>query len=121
MGEAGAGEASGSAVSRCGVSQVCSGFGGWCGAGVWEVVSSTEYRAANGELSQEAERECRPFLPRSSLGEEIIEGFHSREFVVFDVEDGIELGDIEDVVNFLGEGEKLEFAAGVADCGEATN
>src|ERR1700684_1864873 len=54
-----------------------------------------------------------------SLGEEVVEGFYGGEFVVFDVEDGIELGDVEDVVNFLGEVEELEFASSVADGGEA--
>ena len=38
-----------------------------------------------------------------------------------DVEDGVELGNVEDVVDFLGEVEEFEFAAGVADCGEAAD
>src|ERR1700720_4293826 len=55
------------------------------------------------------------------FGEEVIEGFYGAEFVVFDVEDGVELGDVEDVVNFLGEAEEFEFAAGVADGGVAAD
>src|SRR5271168_4411592 len=55
------------------------------------------------------------------LREEVVEGFYGVEFVVFDVEDGVELGDVEDVVDFLGEVEELEFAAGVADGGEAAD
>jgi len=56
---------------------------------------------------------------RILLGEEVVEGFYGGEFVVFDVEDGVELGDVEDVLNFFGEAEEFEFAAGVADGGEA--
>src|ERR1700678_4522429 len=37
------------------------------------------------------------------LGEEVVEGFYGVEFVIFDIEDGVELGDIEDVLNLLGE------------------
>jgi hypothetical protein len=55
------------------------------------------------------------------LGEEVVEGFYGAELVVFDIEDGVELGDVEDVVDFFGEGEELEFAAGVADGGEAAD
>jgi hypothetical protein len=55
------------------------------------------------------------------FGEEVVEGFYGGEFVVFDVEDGVELGDVEDVLNFLGEAEELEFAASVADGGEAAD
>ena len=42
-------------------------------------------------------------LPGWLLGEEVVEGFYGAEFVVFDVEDGVELGDVEDVLNFFGE------------------
>jgi len=55
------------------------------------------------------------------FGEEVVEGFDGGEFVVFDVEDGVELGDVEDVLNFLGEAEEFEFAAGVADGGKAAD
>ena len=48
------------------------------------------------------------------LGEEVIEGFYGGEFILFDIENGIELGDVEDVANFFGEVEKFEFAARVA-------
>jgi len=59
--------------------------------------------------------------PRESLGEEVVEGADGGEFVVFDVEDGVELGDVEDVLDLLGEVEELEFSAGVADGGEAAD
>ena len=55
------------------------------------------------------------------FGEEVVEGSHGGEFIVFDVEDGVELGDVEDVIHFLGEVEELEFASGVADGSEAAN
>ena len=55
------------------------------------------------------------------LGEEVVEGFYGGEFVFFDIEDGVELGDLEDVANFLGEAEEFEFATGVADGGEAAD
>ncbi len=55
------------------------------------------------------------------FGEEVVEGFYGGEFVVFDVEDGVELGDMEDVLNFFGEAEEFEFAAGVADGGVAAD
>ena len=55
------------------------------------------------------------------LGEEVVEGFYGGEFVVFDVKDGVELGDVEDVANFLGEVEEFEFAAGVAGGGEGAD
>src|SRR5450432_206314 len=55
------------------------------------------------------------------FGEEVVEGFYGGEFVFADVEDGVELGDVEDVLDFLGEVEELEFAAGVADGGVAAD
>ena len=66
-------------------------------------------------------------MPRSAgrrlelLGEEIVEGFYGGEFIVFDVEDGVELGDVEDVVDFFAEAEEFEVSAGVADGGEAAD
>jgi hypothetical protein len=58
---------------------------------------------------------------KSLLGEEVIERFYGGEFVFFDVEDGVELGNLKDIGNLLGEAEELEFAAGVTDGGEAAN
>jgi hypothetical protein len=55
------------------------------------------------------------------LGEKVVEGLHGGEFVVFDVEDGVELGDVEHVLDFLREAEELEFATGVADGGVAAD
>ena len=55
------------------------------------------------------------------LGEEIVEGFYGGEFVVFDVKDGVELGYVQDVVNFFAEVEELQVSAGVADGGEAAD
>jgi hypothetical protein len=45
-GKFGTGEASGGAVSRCRVAQVCGAVGGWGSTGVWEV--SCRYRVASG-------------------------------------------------------------------------
>src|SRR5580693_3670720 len=54
--------------------------------------------------------------PRKILfSEEVVEGFYGGEFVVFDVEDGVELGDLDDVVNFLGQAEEFQFATSAAD------
>jgi hypothetical protein len=53
--------------------------------------------------------------------EEIVEGLNGVEFVVANVEDGIELGDVQDIPDLLGEVEELEFAARVADRSEAGN
>ena len=58
---------------------------------------------------------------RILLGEEVVEGFYGGEFVVFDVEDGVELGDVEDVLHFFAEAVEFEFAAGVADGGVAAD
>jgi hypothetical protein len=55
------------------------------------------------------------------FGEEVVEGADGGEFVVFDVEDGVELGDVQDVVDLLGEIQELEFASGVADGGETAD
>src|SRR6185312_8392442 len=53
-------------------------------------------------------------LPERALAE----GADGFGFVVFDVEDGVELGDLEEVVDLLGEVEELELAAGVLDGGK---
>ena len=55
------------------------------------------------------------------FGEEIVERPHGGELVVFDVEDRVELGDEEDIVDFLREVEKLEFASGISHRGEAAD
>jgi hypothetical protein len=62
-----------------------------------------------------------PKLLAGLFGEEVVEGFYGGEFVFFDVEDGVELGDLKDVGNLLGEAEEFEFAAGVAHGGEAAD
>src|SRR5271170_4421786 len=38
-----------------------------------------------------------------------------RRFVVFDVEDGVQLGDLQQIVDFLGQVQQLQFAAAVLD------
>src|ERR1700760_4061109 len=38
-------------------------------------------------------------------------------FVVLNIKDGVKLGDLEQVMNLLGEVQQLQFAALVADCG----
>src|SRR5208283_1208875 len=56
-------------------------------------------------------------LSRASL----VEGADGGGLVVPDVEDGVELGDLEQVVDLLGEVEQLELAAGVFDGGECAD
>ena len=55
------------------------------------------------------------------FGEEVVEGFYGVELVVLYVENGVELGDVQDVVNLLGEIEEFELAPGVADGGKAAD
>jgi len=98
---------------------------------VW--AKAAELRSMDGRVARPhtgiaAHEHLAPLMPSqehpnqaSLLGEEVVEGFYGGEFVVFDVEDGVELGDVEDVVDFFGEGEEFEFAAGVADGGEAAD
>jgi len=74
---------------------------------------------------QEQEQRQRAGVPAPQqpklFGEEVVEGADGGEFVVLDVKDGVELGDVEDILNFLGEVEEFEFATGVADRGEAAD
>lgn len=58
---------------------------------------------------------------RKSFREEIIKRFHRVELVIFNIENGIELGDVEYVMHFLREIEQLEFAARISDCGKAAD
>src|ERR1035437_1980468 len=62
----------------------------------------------------------RPFLLMRN-GFALFEGADGRGFVVPDVEDGVELGDLEQVVDLLGEVEQLEFAARIPDRGEGAD
>jgi hypothetical protein len=41
------------------------------------------------------------------LGEKPVEGFDGGELVVLDIEDGVELGDVENVVDFLAQVQQL--------------
>src|SRR5215472_2379990 len=59
----------------------------------------------------------KPAAGSQELGE-LFERFDRLALVVLDVEDGVELGDLEQVVNFLGEVEQLELAALVANGSE---
>ena len=61
----------------------------------------------------------RPGLKLASA--RLLEGADCGGLVVPDVEDGVELGDLEEVVDLLGEVEKLEFAAGIFDRGEGAD
>src|SRR5438477_4816741 len=54
----------------------------------------------------------------SSCRENLLaERFHGGRFVVFHVEDGVQLGDLQQVVDFLGEVEQLKLAALIFDGG----
>src|SRR5258705_9777965 len=48
----------------------------------------------------------------------LAEGLHCIRLVVLDIKDGVQLGDLEQVVNLLGEIQQLQFAALVLGCGE---
>jgi hypothetical protein len=54
---------------------------------------------------------------RKLLGER----FHGYCLVVFHIEDGVELGDLEQIVDLLGEVEQLKFAALVLGGGECAD
>src|ERR1700694_1274724 len=66
---------------------------------------------------QKSRRAFGGFLPlwRSRL---LGEGGDGGGLVVLDVEDGVELGDLEEVVDLLGQVEELELAACILDGGE---
>ncbi len=53
--------------------------------------------------------------------EEVVEGFYRGEFIVLDIEDGVELGNVQHVADFLGKVEQFQFASRVADCGKAAD
>jgi len=82
-------------------------------------------RLGTGRQEQGQEQRQRAGVPAPQqpklFGEEVVEGADGGEFVVFDVEDGVELGDVEDVLNLLGEVKEFEFTPSIADCGEAAD
>src|ERR1022692_4271253 len=51
----------------------------------------------------------------------LVERLYARCFVFLDIEDGVKLGDLQQVVNFLSEVEELEFAALVLGRGESAD
>jgi hypothetical protein len=55
------------------------------------------------------------------LGKKIVEGLYCGEFVVFNVKHGVELRDIQNVMDLLGKVEQLEISACVADSGKAAD
>jgi len=58
-------------------------------------------------------------LPRRAGG--LLEGFDGGGFVVLHVKDGVELGDLEQIVHLLGEVEEFEFAALILGGGEGAD
>jgi len=66
---------------------------------------------------------------RASLGpalvdrnlKNLVKRFDCCRFVVFHVEHGIELGDLEQIVNFFGQIQQLEVASLVPHCGKRAN
>ena len=62
-----------------------------------------------------------PYMSRNDrevlAGEEVVEGLDGAELIVFDVEDGVEAGDVENVEDFLSEVEEFEFSARLPDGG----
>ena len=61
------------------------------------------HRRDHGQRQGQRQRTGVSAAHEALFGEEVVEGFYGGEFVVFDVEDGVELGDIEEVFNFFGE------------------
>jgi hypothetical protein len=57
----------------------------------------------------------------SCCGLVLTKGAHSRSFVVFNVENGIELGDLQQVVHFLGQVQQLQFATLIAHGGKGAD
>ena len=57
---------------------------------------------------------------RKTLGL-LCEGLDSRRFVVFHIEHGVELGDLQQVVDLLGQVQEFQFTALVADGGEGAH
>src|SRR5580765_5886763 len=53
--------------------------------------------------------------------EEVVEGANCGEFVVLDVEDRREIGDVEDVLDILGEAEQFKLASSFAGGREAAD
>src|ERR1700677_2339069 len=51
----------------------------------------------------------------------LLKGPNRRSFVVFYVEDVVELGDLKQIVNFLGEVQQFEFAAPIFGCGKGAD
>jgi hypothetical protein len=68
-----------------------------------------------GGQAKEADRAGQPL--REIAAGLLAERLYGGRFFVFYVENSVELGDLEQVVNFLGEVEQLEFAALVFDGG----
>jgi hypothetical protein len=67
------------------------------------------WRQSQDQSQRPSDRSVRPTRAFAYFlfGEEVVEGFYGSEFVFFYVEDGVELGDLEDVLNFFGEAEKF--------------
>jgi hypothetical protein len=102
---------------RWGVSRSVRGIGALGSSSFSEVRWDTSLGHFNQKFKNQRAR-----APAAPLfREEVVEGLYGGVFVVFDVEDGIELGDVENVVDFRGDVEEFEFSAGVADGSEATD
>src|SRR4029077_12496763 len=59
--------------------------------------------------------------PACRLADLLAEGLDGRGFVVLDVKDGIELGDLQQIVHFLGQLQQLQLSAFAADRGESAD
>src|SRR5260370_29378894 len=51
--------------------------------------------------------------------EEVVEGFHRGKFVFPNIKNGVELRNVQHVLDFLSEVKQLQFASGISECGEA--
>src|SRR5579863_3891446 len=91
----------------------------WFSFETWRRISTLlcQWTGRCGNMAREYARATLATL----FGEEVVEGFYGGELVVLNVEDGVELGDVENVVNFLGKAQEFEFATRVPNGRVATH
>ena len=87
----------------------------------WLVVDRPRSGGGNPTSRKEA-RSGAPRLPFVERGAEVLlEGFDRRGLVFLHIEDGVELRDLQQIMDFLGEVEQLEFAALVLGSSEGAD
>ena len=79
------------------------------------------FRNGNWAKSPLLAKNARNGAPETRLEELLLERLDRGGFVVFHVEDGVELGDLKQVVDLLGEVQQLQFAALILGGGEGAD